>query len=96
MQDVQGVKALSLEVSVHLVGRGPPVIVVSFHDQLLAGKLLQKRKIPARIVQAHGPADIPRQHDGVLGFDQLAPVALQPLHIAVPPRKNIHGFGSAQ
>ena len=40
VQDVQGVKALSLEVSVHLVGRGPPVIVVSLHDQLLAGKLL--------------------------------------------------------
>ena len=40
VQDVQGVKALSLEVGVHLVGRGPPVIVVSLHDQLLAGKLL--------------------------------------------------------
>ena len=65
-------------------------------QQLLAGQPLQKSKICRCVLQFHGPADIPRQHDGVLGFDQFAPVALQPLHIAVPPRKNIHGFGSAQ
>ena len=96
MQNVQGIKAFCFEVGIHLVHGRPPVIVVALHDDLLPGQALQKFKILTGIGQAHGPADIPRQHDGVLGFDQLAPVALQPLHIAVPPRKNIHGFGSAQ
>ena len=95
MQDMQGIKALRLEVGVHLVGCGPPVIVVAFHDELLAGQLLQKRKILAGICQAHGPADVPCQHDGILRGDEFAPVALQPLHVAIPARENIHGLGSA-
>ena len=87
VQDMQGIEALRFQVGVHFVGRAPPIIVVALHDELLARKLLQKREIPAGIGQAHGPADIPRQHDGVLRGDEFAPAALQPLYVIVPPRE---------
>ena len=96
MQDVQGVEPLRFEIGIHLVGSGPPVIVVALHDDLLSGQALQKFKIPAGIGQAHGPADISRQHDGVFRFDELPPVFFQTLHIIVPAGKNIHRLGSAQ
>ena len=96
MQDVQGIEALRFQVGVHFVGRAPPVIVVALHDELLARKLLQKREVPAGIGQAHGPADVACEDDGVLRFYELAPVGLQPLHIAVPAGENVHRLGAAQ
>ena len=96
MQDVQRIKPFCLEIGVHLVGRGPPVIMVALHDDLLPRQALKEGKVPAGIGQAHGPADVTRQHDGVLRLDELPPVFFQTLHIIVPARKDIHRLGSAQ
>ena len=96
MQNVQGIKAFCFEVGIHLVHGRPPVIVVALHDDLLPGQALQKFKILTGIGQAHGPADIARQYNGILWFDELAPVFLKALHIIIPAGKNIHRLGSAQ
>ena len=96
VQDVQRIKPFCLEIGGHLVGRGPPVIMVALHDDLLPRQALQEGKVPAGIGQAHGPADVTRQHDGVLRLDELPPVFFQTLHIIVPARKDIHRLGSAQ
>ena len=93
VQNVEGVKALGLQVSVHLVGGGPPIIVVPLHDELLPRQLLQERKVLPGVGQPHGPADVACKDDGVLGLDELAPVAFQPLHIAVPAGENVHRLG---
>ena len=96
VQNVQGIKAFCFEVGIHLVHGRPPVIVVALHDDLLPGQALQKFKILTGIGQAHGPADIARQYNGILWFDELAPIFLKALHIIIPAGKNIHRLGSAQ
>ena len=50
-------------------------------------------KVLPGVGQPHGPADVARKDDGVLGLDELAPVAFQPLHIAVPAGENVHRLG---
>ena len=96
VQDVERIEALGFQVGVHLVGGGPPIVVIALHDELLAGQLLQKFEIPAGIGKAHGPADVACEDDGVLRLYELAPVGLQPFHIAVPAGENVHRLGAAQ
>jgi hypothetical protein len=47
-------------------------------------------------VKTHGPADVACKDNGILGLYELAPVGLQPFHIAVPAGENIHRLGAAQ
>ena len=44
------------------------------------------------IVQVHGPAGIPRQHHGIPGADEFAPVGFESGQIPLPAGKDIHGF----
>ena len=96
VQQAQGIEPLRPEKCVHLVGGGPPVVVVALHDQFLARQAVQEGEVLPGVGQPHGPADVPRQYHRILRLDQLAPVGFQLFDIAVPAGEHVHGFGAPQ
>ena len=92
MQDMQRIEAGIHQKFVHLAGGGPPVVVVALQQPFLARQVLDKGKVGFGIVQVHGPAGIPRQHHGISGADEFAPVGFESGQIPLPAGKDIHGF----
>ena len=92
VQDVERVKAGIRQVLFHLAGGGPPVVVVTFQQPFLARQTLDIGEVRLGIAEVHRPAGVPRQHHGILGADEFAPVGFEFGQIPLPAGKNIHGF----
>ena len=96
VEKVKGGEALFPEKGAHFGHRGPPVIVVALHQQLLAGELLQKAEVRLRLRKVDAPGGVPRQHQGIL-HRQGGEALPNAVHVILPRgAEHLHGFVSGQ
>ena len=93
VQNFQGAEPVFGKESFHLGRGGPPVVVVSFQQDLPpAGQSVQKGKVLPCLLQAHAPGQISAQDHRVLRAD-LGKALPELLHITgPPPAENVHGL----
>ena len=69
---------------IHLIGSGPPVVMVPLQKILFSGKEgVQKLKIGQSLLQTHPPAQVATEHHRVIG-GQPCKARIQFLHIPLP------------
>ncbi|MPM48194.1 hypothetical protein SDC9_94918 [bioreactor metagenome] len=96
VQQAEGCKAVLCKKTFHFGSRGPPVIMVAFHQQFASRHGVQKGEIRHRLLQAHSPGDVSADNDRVSGGELLKPGA-QFFRIALPvSAEDIHGLIASQ
>ena len=78
-------KTVGLPEGVDFGGGGPPVIVVTFEDDLLPGQSVNKGEIRNGLLQIHAPAEVAAENAGVIGSEGRE-AGLQFLRMVMPQR----------
>src|SRR5690606_15209176 len=77
----------------HLADGGPPVVVVPPQEEFPAREAADEGEIVRGFLQGHGPRDVPRHQDQIVGAHPLPPAGGD-LGRVVPPDgiEDVHGF----